>query len=577
MQIVSCQEFLANHGLDNPELNVLVPSQANYSAMLFQPTGRLEIGESGVRHTDQDLAIQQFSQFLQKAADDQAELAVTPEYSMPWEVLEQKLSEGISPPLGCLWVLGCEGIKLQDLNAIAGRLAPNVRVLYEDLVDDPARFLNGVAYVFQTRDADQDANQLVILLQFKTCPFGDDDHFEVNGMLRGSCLYTFGSNGSLHLATIICSDAFEFQDAHATAIYDRTILIHIQLNPNPRQDQFKLYRAKLMGFGGGQTELICLNWAQGIKFRNNGGWTDWNNIGGSCWYLNNEKIDRRDAILTENHKRGMYYTWINSLRCHGLFLNYGQALFCFTASKVAHIGVSASLSRRRGPQLTSSLTWNSENSEWELQQICDTGFGDSAAECGNASDCVCSLVDSNPINAERVIALSVGRVESGQTWYALNKLDSCCVDASEIVLRLTVCQDPRGEQFRLQRLRMLARLYAILNEPLPASIANFSQGFELEWSPASPHQNVKANDGKKATAIYVGETCNSEQALAIQKKAADYLGSSFSEPDEIVDARQRLYVWYRNVDGDDVAVSNQPYVDFGSSRTDSPFDIARHE
>lgn len=575
MDIVQSRDVLEGHGLADPELNVLVPSQDNYTSILFQPKGNLEVGESGVRHVDRVLANNQFSQFLQKASNEDVELAVAPEYSMPWETLEKQLADGVHPSQGCLWILGCEGIKLAALSELSARLSPSIRVLHEDLVDDPKRFVNAVAYVFWTCVAGGDQEQLVMLLQFKVCPLGDPNHFELNGMIKGSKLYTFGGNDRLRIATLVCSDAFAFSDSHASAIYDRTLLVHIQLNPKPRQDQFKLYRAKLLSFGGGQTELICLNWAQGVKMRSQNGEDDWENIGGSCWYLCPDKFDKRDGTLAGNHKLGMYYTWIDSLRCHALFMNYREALFCIRASKVAHIGVPASLSRRRGPQLVDSLTWNAEDPSWQSQDSIETGLEASTHECGDAKTCICELAETNPLDAERVLALSAGKIESGPNWHALNKLDSCCVDASEVVRRMTVCQDPDGQQFRSQRFRMLGRLYAILTGTLPASIADLAVGFGIEWSSASPHQNVTSHNGKRATSIYVSDSRSAEEASNIEQMTSDYLGQTFTDPDQIVEARQRLHVWYRNAEGNDVTVNPQPYVEFDEPRTDSPFDIGR--
>ena len=57
-------------------------------------------------------------------------------------------------------------------------------------------------------------------------------------------------------------------DNHAKELYDRTLMIHIQLNPKPRQEQYRQYRTRLMHYGGDETELICLNWAK-----------DWHNGG----------------------------------------------------------------------------------------------------------------------------------------------------------------------------------------------------------------------------------------------------------------------------------------------------------
>ena len=45
MDIVQSRDVLEGHGLADPELNVLVPSQDNYTSILFQPKGNLEVGQ----------------------------------------------------------------------------------------------------------------------------------------------------------------------------------------------------------------------------------------------------------------------------------------------------------------------------------------------------------------------------------------------------------------------------------------------------------------------------------------------------------------------------------------------------
>ena len=47
---------------------------------------------------------------------------------------------------------------------------------------------------------------------------------------------------------------------------------------------------------------------------------------------------------------------------HALFFNYQPAVFLVIASKVAHLGVLAPTSYRRGPQLTKTCVWGAEKS-----------------------------------------------------------------------------------------------------------------------------------------------------------------------------------------------------------------------
>lgn len=577
MEITPVTEILSKIGFNHPDLRVLAPTQANYSALLFQPQGRIEIRQDGVRHADQTLATIQFSAFLKEAVRISADLVVTPEYSMPWKTLEDQLSNGVTPPPGSVWVLGCESITINELRAMQGRLSHFVEVVFEELDDTPDRFLNPVAYIFTSEQQGADAtSRLVMLLQFKICPMGDSNHFEVNRLQTGTRLYCFGNGTTqLRMATLICSDAFAFLDEHAMQLYDRTLLLHIQLNAKPRQEQFRRYRDRFLKYGGGQTEILCLNWAKDVHVLHNGSETCWGNIGGSAWYLSPDTFDERDSTLTENHRRGLYYTWLESNRCHALFFNYGPAVFLLTATKVAHIRVAASLSQRRGPQVDKSRTWDAKLSSWALQESVEDGFAAIVGECGGAASNITALAVNNPFDAERVLAVCAGMIEVGEKWYALKALDSCKIDSSEVVRRITACQDPDAHQFRVERLRRCRRLYRLLESTLPPGIADLEDGFAFAWDPKSPHQNVVSNNGRRATAIYLADAYNDTQVHAIAKKVEDYLGKSLNDPDEIIEARQRLQVWHRDDDGNDVTVDRHPYTDFDDPKTGSPFDITR--
>ncbi len=88
MEITPVQEILEPEGFGLPQaLNVLVPNIDNYSTLLMQPHGDIEADAQGVRSFDRDLATAQFGQFLSDAVETQADLVVTPEYAMPWDVL----------------------------------------------------------------------------------------------------------------------------------------------------------------------------------------------------------------------------------------------------------------------------------------------------------------------------------------------------------------------------------------------------------------------------------------------------------------------------------------------------------
>lgn len=581
MNIALASTALHAAGFNEPVLNALIPNEANYSVLLMQPLGRIEASAAGVRNRDHDLAHRQFSAFLKDAQQTQADLAVTPEYSMPWKTLVQALKAGVAPVAGKLWAIGCESIKYGELEGLKEDLAEVATVLFEPLQPDAARFTDPLAYIFLAPPAvGQGPARLVILIQFKTYPMGDQNHFEFNGLQRGTRIYQFGVAGQgLKLVSIICSDAFDFLDPDAAAVYDRALVLHIQLNPEPRHERSRLYRDRLLRFQGDQTELICLNWAKDVEE-----WCDekskaWNNISGSGWYLKPNKFDEQDTTLSANHRRGLYYTWLRPLFTHALFFNYKPATFFLHATKVAHIGVPAAISRRRGPQLSKTSVWNDAGTVWVEQVCADDGFAAVVAESGHAKDELRRVADANPIAVERILALCAGEIGHNQDWHSVRKLDSCAIDSSEVILRITFCQDTdsNADGFRVRRLRRCRNLWDILktNGQLPPALFDLSQGFQFDWTAGYPHQNARSANGKRATLIYLGEDCNLRQVEAVFKYARVFIQREFADPNDSHNARQRLAVWYRGENGHTELFGRDEANNFSMPGDAPEFDIGR--
>jgi len=205
MEITPVQEILEHEVFGLPTLNVLVPNIDNYSTLLMQPHGDIEADSQGVRSFDRDFATAQFGQFLSDAVETQADLVVTPEYAMPWDVLLNHIKDGVKPSQGKLWVLGCESIKLSDLETAKTEIALYATVLYEPLEMENDRFLDPLVYVFLAPALAADAeDRLIILCQFKTNPMGDADHFEVNRLQRGSNIYQFGNVPGQEIKLVLC-------------------------------------------------------------------------------------------------------------------------------------------------------------------------------------------------------------------------------------------------------------------------------------------------------------------------------------------------------------------------------------
>ena len=582
MDITLVNDILRENALETPILNALIPDVNNYTLLALQPRGDIEASAEGVLNRDRALATKQFGKFLEYAKEKQADLVITPEYSMPWEVLREAILGRRGPDQGKLWALGCESIKISELETLKESLAPFATVIYEPLDASSTRFVSPLAYIFVSPPApDGGEAKTVVLVQFKTHAMGDPDHFEINGMLQGTRIYQFGGNEqNLKLVSLICADAFALSDEIAAAIHDRALILHIQLNQNPRHQSFLGCRERLLRYGGDATEVLCLNWSENVIMSISGHRIHWNNIAGSAWYLKTRDFDDRDITLCNNHRQGLYYTWLEPCHSHALFFNYKPGIFLFTATKVDHITVAGPASRRRGPQLTKTYNWNDGEDRWVEKTTVDDGFSAVVSESGNAQTEIKRIADVNPLEAERILALCAGEINSNEDWHNVRLLDSCVIDSSEIIQRITFAQDTheQAKRFRIARLRRCSRLWDILKkDELPPALLDFKSYFNFKWSPNSPHQNVISISGKLATVVYMGEECSRDHVDATKKSIANFIHKSSSDINQSLFAQQHLHVWYRNEKGETIPYKPYQYVKIDQIDNRSPIDIGREE
>lgn len=582
MNIVHVNTKLQPANLKVTDLNVLEPDNNIYSTLLYQPMGKVQLGANGVFNSDSATTHLQYRMFLDMVRDDNVDLAITPEYSLPWELLKEELISGEQPTQGKLWVFGCEGITNDGLENFKRKVSETVEVLHEPINKAEESFVSPLAYVFKAAELDDPSKiRTVLLVQFKTTPMGDQKQYEVNSMIKGKTVYQFGGeNNKIKLVSLICADAFAFSDDMARQVHDRALIIHIQLNPDPHHLEFTGCRASLLKYRNDETEIICLNWARNVQESYEGTIRSWENPAGSAWYLKSQDCDTTDESILRNHRLGLYYTWMNSSYAHALHLNYKPAVFLLKATKVAHIGVPGPLSKRHGPKLKHVFLWNTEESKWSEHTGIEDGFSDIVHESGGAQNELIKLAECNPILVERVLALCAG-IAHDSKWYNVNKLDSCILDSSEIVYRITFCQDESGEAitFRNSRLRRCGQLWEILmgEDELPSALADLKDGFELDWNDNSPHQNILSRNGDRATAMYLGEDFSEDQIKKTATLVAENLHQSTSSQNESHSAKQRMIIWYRGLSQELVCIYPDKYLNFDETGVSSEVDIARED
>ena len=583
MNIVSVTQVLAHpdYGLDAPLLNILVADANNYSVLLLQPQARIDATQAGIRNRDGVQASAQFEDFLEKAIASGSDLVVTPEYSTPWNVLRDAINGADKgPEQGKLWALGCESIRYSELQRFRDEISEHTTVIFEEMAPDNSRFVDPLAYVFRTTEAHGDGQlKLVVLVQFKTHAMADNHDFERNLLQLGSDVYQFGNyRAGISLTSLICSDVFAVTDDIAQKVYDRSLILHIQLNPEPRHQWFLESRAKLLGFPGDSTEIICLNWASGVKIWIDNELDKWPNIAGSAWYGKMREFDSDDVTLSQNHRRGLYYTNLKHHRAHALFFNFNPSVYCLTASKVVRLDVAAPVGRRRGPQLDAVYNWDSTSNTWATIETSDDGFPSIVNECGGAADQVSAVFNVCPLACERLLALCAGNADAKSNWYHPDKLDSFLLGQSELINRITFCQDshPDAAQFRVRRLRRCAHLWNILQTThrLPEPLKAGENGFVLDWAADAPHQNLLCAGGERATAMYLSEDSDDATIERTYKTARERIRLSMGE-EEADHAKHRVVLWYRDTNGELQRRWAPPVID--RQRGESEHDIGRME
>lgn len=515
MEIKSIVDLLRINNLQYPTLEVLQATNNPYTALLVQPEAVVTVRDDYIRNADPGGARQLFTSVAREARERAVELLVTPEYSFPWESIEELLDSGSGPARGQLWVLGCESLALSDLGGLKQRFSQWAEVLHEPLRQPfaTARYLDPLVYLFTTQSLGSDLDRTVMIVQFKTAPSGDPGNIEATHMACGNDVYLFGRDNEVRLLSLICSDAFAFTDELVDQHYDGVLLLHLQLNDSPRHETYMRYRRRLYDFDSDRTELICLNWAENITFDLEEGVANSKkkNISASAWHSKSMKLGTDDQHIERNHRKGLYYTRDREQRRHMLHFSYEPAAFLLQATKVRHHAVSAALSRRLGPKLTNVLRWDYDSLAWaEDNGPANDGF---AAMIGDYSPRVSFLAGwhaASPLSVERLACITSGEFGPLGKWFEAQNLTTVSLAArTEVVRRISVARDPDGKTYREQHVRTIDALSGIpaADLPLPVHMGDLLNGYQFNWDEANPHCNVLATQGgRPATLVYAGES-----------------------------------------------------------------------
>jgi hypothetical protein len=421
---------------------------------------------------------------------------------------------GLAPAAEALWVLGSESITQDGLERFKENVADHCLVLHEPWQNLAVGrdLLDPVVLLFQATRPDG-ATQLVALVQFKTYPSRDDIFFEEAVLRRGTVIYRFkGSSGHLTAAVIICSDAFALSSPWLNDFNYQSTLIHIQLNPDPRNAAYRQYRTLTFGTDPKATNchIVCLNWAHSIIQHGDavGETEEWKNIAGSTWYCPLDECSSDDAVVLPNHSLGMYYSYMKERR-HALLFHYDEAVFELLTPKLVRL-TSAVMANRNGPSVVQRYEWASVARTWSPGTApVDAGF-DSLVASNPAAHAALRdvLPTASALAVERILALSAGAISGGAMWHSAQNIDSCQIAQDEYVRRLTVVQDMVAYAFRHDRLNSVAQIHHELmnHAEWPPQVHGVDAQATMRWNGVSPHFNVQTAGTLPTLIVYLGES-----------------------------------------------------------------------
>jgi len=533
-------------------LEVLTKDSNLYSTILYQHRGTFAAGAA--KFGNETDCTNQFNSFFTLSKSENVSLALTPEYSCPWNSIDWLLSnESRWPNAGKLWTICCESITPTEVNALLAKFN-NDQI---HLVVDNTAFNNGtgvlldpLCYVFKAQV--NGVNKLLVVMQFKTQHMGVwENNAEQAKYIWGNDIYILrNSVNSIYLFTNICSEAIEFKinEAFQEQVHNRWdhnpyIILNPQMNPQPTHDAFKIFRKTILNYD--LKDIISLNWGAGTMLL--GKADPLIPYSKSSVIIKSDQVEyTNEARFVINHKKGLYYI----LRKPNVQVNYLHPktdTFIISNNKPSAAGVNGALVRRIGPTVLKVFQWNDGIGNFsELASVEDDFvFFLNSLHCANA---ICQDVNVSFIDKERLVNLSSGQVKAkkeDRRWHNIDKLESFLQDPDEVVKRFTYVHDDTSLIYRTQFVEVMDILNtqilpngALFPEILSAFIGNFTEVMFFNNDGENYKYNLATIDGtRKATVAYIGRK---DEAQA--KRILEQLQGIFENGDQ---SKKMVVVWYK--------------------------------
>lgn len=550
MRFLFFDHVIANHTI---QLDALQLDTNLYSTLLLQHKGVFSATQD--RFGNRDDVSPLFNAFLELAKNEQASIAVTPEYSCPWSTVQWVLDNADKRPAESkLWALGCESITPAELREFQQNYQnENVLIHFDDaaLNNGVNILLNPLCYIFNARTIDMNSPKLILLIQFKTQHMGVwSNDIEQERYIPGNEVYVLRNNpGSIALFTMICSetDSFQISENFEVELEHRWtansfIILNIQMNPQPSALFFKTFRNSVLRYVN--KDIITLNWSSESSKVNGNKLIPYSKS--SIAYESHEMEYSNEEKFTTNHALGLYYTNKRQNR-HMYFLNGAQNGFLIVNHKPITGGVHPAMLRRTGPLARNNYSWDNNAGQFVPAPALSDGFADFLHANGSTNN-IFHNPDISVVDKERLVSLSIGKIKvkaDDRIWHTVDKLHTFFLEEDEIIRRLTFTQDDAGEETRLNYLEFIDQLNTIITtrpDLFSPNHFSFTDSCDAAMFTGAPRFNYKYNlvtrDGRhKATVAYIGRG-----SLDKAEKVLKSLWEIFEENDE---SRKLAIVWYK--------------------------------
>lgn len=519
-------KFIDTLGLQ-VNLSALNRDSQPYSFFLYQHEGNLQADDVAIKNYP---SVQpQLQAVIEKALEINADLVLTPEYSCPWGIVSSIIANKASwPRPGKLWVLGCESISKAVLSEFQQSCSRDDVYLYfePDVLQKNGNYLDPLVYLFRAEHEHQD--KLIVLIQFKTAHMGVwASTIERDNLIEGEEIFILqNSASSIHLLSLICSEAMNFPAAMTPLIEDfhwadmPYLILNPQLNPNPTHPRFAEFRRFVSNYD--RKELISLNWATSATLM--GHPLTPNHSSRSGFFLKSHEVDLTHDRIKHNHHLGMYYFSLSQQK-HAYILNSRVHAFLIRNMAISITANHPEQQRRDGPRVTNIFLFNGAR---DVLENMPDGVTDYHVSYLSGVHCSCAFL-LNPANCvmekEMLVSLTTANVSKalGADWSNVQHLFALqSNEQTEPNNRITFTEDtfPGSIRQRTNYIDTISKLdLQILPRPdlFPESIrdlanSNLRIGYHANARRDAYRYNVINQEGhkKNATLCYLGSAPDPE-------------------------------------------------------------------